>query len=198
MDTGSISAKMRKCTGFSHGLLHAVVNVEGERWHILVTHLHPHESGRRRREIAAILGYMEPYLAGPLLLIGDLNSLSPLDREVHSHESMLANVMLGVPKLKRKFCGDMDGIDYEPMRLFYAAGLVDAGAPKHIGQPDLASTTVPTPANRDVAHIGGRLDYILLGPALASGVGRCAVAQTVKDEATEYISDHYPVILELP
>jgi len=188
MDTSELSAKMH------HGIVHVLVNFPGWQCHVLVTHLTPFEASKRRAEAEAIINYLQPYLKDPLVLLGDLNSLSNLDREAHDHDKMLADVLSKKPKLIRKFCNEDRTIDYTPIDILYSCGLVDKG-----NTSSLSSTTVPSAANRDDAHIGGRLDYILLGPALAhSSSGRVADTCTIKDATTDFTSDHYPVILDFP
>eukprot|EP00930_Biecheleria_cincta_P005348 TRINITY_DN106274_c0_g1_i1.p1 TRINITY_DN106274_c0_g1~~TRINITY_DN106274_c0_g1_i1.p1 ORF type:complete len:294 (+),score=26.56 TRINITY_DN106274_c0_g1_i1:57-938(+) len=181
-----------------HGLLHARVDILGSPSHVLVTHLTPHEASKRRAEACAIVDYSKQYVQEPLLLMGDLNSLSRADRDVHCHEQLRIGVISQTPKLAKKFCDSCGAIEYEPIDIFYRGGFVDnAIQNKHIDNP-MMSTSVPTPANRDHAHVGGRLDYILANSCLASSSsGDDVVIVTVKDADTDFISDHYPVVLDM-
>jgi len=80
-----------------------------------------------------------------------------------------------------------------------AAGGAQAAAAGGAGGrpgPGLHNHSVPTLVNTDVMHAAQmRLDYALLSPALAR---RCSVRSWLaRDEQTERLSDHYPLLTEL-
>jgi endonuclease/exonuclease/phosphatase family metal-dependent hydrolase len=80
-----------------------------------------------------------------------------------------------------------------------AAGRAQAAAAGGAGGrpgPGLHNHSVPTLVNTDVMHAAQmRLDYALLSPALAR---RCSVRSWLaRDEQTERLSDHYPLLTEL-
>ena len=61
---------------------------------------------------------------------------------------------------------------------------------------ELHNHSVPTRANADFMHAAAmRLDYALLNGVLAA---RCAAhARLVRDEETDRLSDHYPLVADL-
>ena len=61
---------------------------------------------------------------------------------------------------------------------------------------ELHNHSVPTRANADFMHAAAmRLDYALLNGVLAA---RCAAhARLVRDEETDRLSDHYPLVVDL-
>ena len=74
---------------FHHGLLEAVVaipsSVASTEVHVLVTHLNPHSSEKRGRESEYVAGrVLELSARGvAVLVLGDLNTLSPLDDDAY-------------------------------------------------------------------------------------------------------------------
>src|SRR5690606_6979788 len=60
---------------FHHGLLHVII----QDIHFLVTHLSPMDSLRREEEVEAIVQVIKT-IKGPIIVMGDLNSLSITDR----------------------------------------------------------------------------------------------------------------------
>eukprot|EP00927_Polykrikos_kofoidii_P077273 TRINITY_DN74230_c0_g1_i1.p1 TRINITY_DN74230_c0_g1~~TRINITY_DN74230_c0_g1_i1.p1 ORF type:complete len:341 (+),score=39.60 TRINITY_DN74230_c0_g1_i1:49-1023(+) len=180
-----------------HGLLHAQFKLRsggvGSRFHVLITHLTPFETSRRHDEVNVITDYARNLGKELLVLMGDLNSLSPLDRELHQHARLREETLLHVPKLHRKFLDPEGQVDYEPIGMLYRAGFIDVGQ-ESTTEDASESTTVPTSVNVDDAHAAAmRLDYILVGSQLAKLLRELRVS-TVRDEATDRISDHFPVI----
>jgi endonuclease/exonuclease/phosphatase family metal-dependent hydrolase len=168
-----------RSAGFHHGLLH--VRIRGV--HYLITHLSPADAARREAE-ASMLADLVRGLVGPVVVMGDLNTLSPLDRE-HHVAARLVDVLRGDATLRRKFLTADGTIDYRPMQRLLDAGLCDPGslaADQH---------TVPTIVNQDHAHAARmRLDYILVNAALLARRPRVRVLHT---EQVQSLSDHYPV-----
>ena len=121
--------------------------------------------------------------------------MSPIAHESHC---------TGFP-LHRFLCEGGGPVDYEPIRMLYAAGFTDFGGGNEL------SPSVPTPANVDPSHAARlRLDYVLLSPAcLALGGSNSSTLgalgartwphsiSTICTADTDKISDHYPVILDL-
>jgi len=193
-----------------HGLLHVefgvkVVGQEGDLvgprgFHVMVTHLTPHSVTDRHKEVAAILDHCRALLddGTPVVLLGDLNALSPEDREVHDHALLRDSVLSQNPGLALKFL-DVDGadVDYVTLNTLLGAGFHDPGC----GVP--ASTSVPTEVSTDLNHAAAmRLDYALVSPGVVNLLeprsAASAAAWTVRTEVTEQISDHVPIRLDLP
>jgi exodeoxyribonuclease-3 len=136
---------------------------------VVSTHLNPYAPERRRREavwLAARYGGR-----GPVVLAGDLNSLS---------------AAAPVPAAYRRRHLAPDGsVDTRAMAAFARGGLADAWLEAGAGD----GCTVPT-------ELGGvefgpmRLDYVLLGGGL-----RATSAKVVRDDPLA--SDHYPLVVSL-
>ena len=165
--------------GFCHGLLH--VRILGVNY--VITHLTPRNAADRELE-AALVAARVRQVREPLSLMGDMNTLSPLDREWHTAAGLLP-VLLDTPLLRRKFVSAEGAINYRPMQTLLDAGLTD------LGPRGASEYSVPTAANADIAHAARmRLDYLLANPAF---VALKPATRIVRDAATDALSDHYPV-----
>ncbi|HWV25421.1 MAG TPA: endonuclease/exonuclease/phosphatase family protein [Thermomicrobiales bacterium] len=164
--------------GFHHGML--VLDVMGI--HVVITHLTPVSADDREREAARIVEILEE-VDGPVLLMGDLNTLSPEDRDRHM-ASDLAGSLRQNAHLARKFLDAQGEINYRPMQILLDAGLVDLSRSQ--------DPTVPTAANTDAAHAAPmRLDYIMGNRQLLSD--KAPVAETLYEDPLPQLSDHFPV-----
>lgn len=183
-----------------HGLLH--VRIKDLSVDLLITHLTPFDVESRHREIKTILDYADCQMSNQKLqlLMGDFNALSRCDCESHQHERLEADVFRGSSKLRRKFLSeDSMTIDYTSVQLVKDAGWADAAC----CSTSVRETTVPTLCNADQAHAAPmRLDYIFFrgSPASGPGPGNSSLKVDVivpKDEITNQISDHFPVMAKL-
>ncbi|WP_245640106.1 endonuclease/exonuclease/phosphatase family protein [Paenibacillus dakarensis] len=172
---------------FHHGLLHVKVNDV----HFLITHLCPSDSLKRERETEYIAGIVRS-ITEPLLVMGDLNTLSPHDEPFYM-ECGIAHTLAQEDRLRKKFMhGGM--INYKPMQILLDAGLSDAG--HHSGQErELPfQYSVPTSVNQDHMHAAClRLDYVLVNESLRK---RGPAASIVRDAHVDGLSDHYPIRCE--
>jgi len=166
---------------FNHGLLHVIIRGV----HYLVTHLTPVDTASREKETAVLAEIVSATLQ-PLVLMGDMNTLSLLDQEEHA-ASGLADVLRRDSALRRKFLTSEQIISYRPMQQLLDAGLRDLGATVK------AAYSVPTAANRDKAHAARmRLDYILVNEAFLGQRPEVRV-RILHNEEVDTLSDHYPV-----
>ena len=164
---------------FHHGVLH--VAIRGVQY--LITHLTPVDAAGREREAAALAALAAGH-AGPVVVMGDLNTLSPLDAPAHAAAG-LAAVLQEDATLRRKFLTADGLIDYRPMRRLLAVGLHDPGAAV------AGDYTVPTPVNDDTTHAARmRLDYVLVNAAL---LAHAPTVRTLRGREVDALSDHYPV-----
>jgi endonuclease/exonuclease/phosphatase family metal-dependent hydrolase len=164
---------------FHHGALHVIVLGV----HYIVVHLTPASAVERRKE-AAYLAEMIVAISEPLLVMGDLNTLSPLDAEAHDRVA-LVDILRQDPGLRRKFLTPYGDIDYQPMQILLDAGLRDLGTAVPVDY------SVPTATNQDKGHAARmRLDYVL---ANSSFDAQAPKALVLHDDATDALSDHYPV-----
>jgi exodeoxyribonuclease-3 len=163
--TGRSSVRWR----LHHAASAVTLRAGGESLTVVSTHLNPYAPERRRREavwLAARFGRR-----GPVVLAGDLNSLS---------------VPGPLPAAYRKrHLGPKGEVDTRAMAAFARGGLADAWL--EAGEGD--GYTVPT-------ALGGgefapmRLDYVLLGGGL-----RATSARVVRDAPGA--SDHFPVVVSV-
>jgi exodeoxyribonuclease III len=140
----------------------------GESLTVVSTHLNPYASERRRREAVWLTARLAH--RGPVVLAGDLNSLSvpgPLP-----------------PGYRKRHLGPDGQIDTRAMAAF-AGGFSDAWLASGTGD----GSTVPT-ALRGAEFAPMRLDYVLLAGGLEA-----TSAQVVRDDPLA--SDHYPVVVSL-
>ena len=161
-----------------HG--HIYVNVKALDISILVTHLSPHSSIVRRWEASQILATWQRQL--PLLVLGDLNTLSPLYASEHT-KLELPGLFASRSPLRKKFLNDDGTIDYLPMKMLLSE-LHDCG----IGT---STPTVPTSLTEDSMHAAPmHLDYAL------SSIKGGFIATTAVNEDTSTLSDHYPLVVQ--
>jgi endonuclease/exonuclease/phosphatase family metal-dependent hydrolase len=165
---------------------HALLQVRIGALQIWVAHLAPTDAVQRGRECAWLTEQLRGVDA-PLLLAGDLNTLSPLDADAHARTALLPALQASAV-LRRKFLTPQGAIDHRPMQTLLDAGLHDLRAP---GQPQ---TSVPTPLNRDPAHaVPMRLDYLL---ANAAFMRFDPVGQIESGDEVSMLSDHRPVVAQ--
>ena len=110
---------------FHHGVL--ICQVAGIR--VAVTHLSPADAGARLREAEELVERgRRGGAARGFVLMGDLNTLSPLDTPEHDAIGLAAR-LAAEPALARKFLRPATelGIDYAPMAALLRGGLHDAG-----------------------------------------------------------------------
>jgi len=167
---------------FHHALLQATIG-ELQVW---VTHLSPLHARQRVVECRWIADRARA-ITGPLVIAGDLNTLSRIDTQAHLRLGTAASLQTS-DKLRRKFLTPGGDIDYEPIDILLACGLSDVCA------TDQFQATVPTPLNLDMAHAAPmRLDYAMGNAAFMQGQPRGCVAG---GEAVQLLSDHYPVLVQ--
>ena len=177
--------------GYGHGLLH----VRTYGFDFLVTHLNPQSTVNRRAEARRIMDYARKNEISDFMLMGDMNSHSPFDAEyLESHAIKLSAKYGGAtsPNLSE------GRFDYAPIATYLSYPLIDVC--RRYVAPELR-TSFPTPILMNVSKHEEvrqmeeeRLDYIFATPAIA----RMAVDGFVwKNEITQYLSDHYPVGIDL-
>lgn len=191
---------------FHHGVLHCELLGQDQTIHLLATHLTPHSTVRRRDEARRLVAIVKK-LEGPagrrnrpaVVIAGDLNTLSPLDRDQHDQ---LLPVLLANPRLRAKFlvpgATEQAGeIDYMPMSILLAE-LVDVA----VGHDRRRKPhpTVPTALHVDKLHAAPmRLDYVLFNADAAahllSPAGDVTEVYALTDDFTDAASDHYPLVL---
>lgn len=166
--------------GFWHCAVRAAVPCGGGTLDVWNLHLDPRDEDRRLSEAQRLASLARP--AEPTLVVGDLNSLSPLDEYPSGLRQRLQ--ARGITKFGRT------RLRHEAMTALAGAGLVDMAHARGTSE-----WTVPTPSNMDVFHAGRlRLDYALANAELAPSVTSVRVE---RNDLTDRISDHYPLVVML-
>lgn len=174
---------------FRHGLLHAVI----KKVHFLVTHSYPSNAIDRTAEMYKISNIIEQFKNEPTVVLGDLNTLSPLDHDLHFHDDLVRqfNEHPLREKLQRKFMEIWNAtMNYTPMNLLLKSGLIDEVGGRTLEE----SATVPTNVREDPNHAARmRLDYILVNKPFLARFSR--ITHSVIRKGLENLSDHFPVTL---
>ena len=163
-----------------HGYLHCKVRDT----HIFVVHLSPSKHTVRVQEAELLSTKIRPLLAAKksVIVLGDFNCNSPLDREWLEKRPSTEGW--------RKVSPDNADPNYLTMTRFKSLGLLDL---VHLKQPQdkVQLGTFPTRI-KEQSRPGKnwRLDFILTDPALAK---LCTSASTARDPIVHKISDHFPV-----
>lgn len=173
----------RVVDNFAHGFL--VAEIEG--MHFIVTHFHPFSSKKRGYEIDQILATMKA-TEGKWLLMGDLNSVSPLDKS--AYDNNLLRDFIREDRKKRPHNQNLkdDELDYTVQQKILDAGYIDVLKMFH---KDFIATA-PTKLFYDQSSHPLRYDYLYVSGNMKNYIIDCKV---IKDEFTDIYSDHYPVIL---
>ncbi len=168
----------RHLDGMHHGLLHArTMGID-----CFVVHLSPFKAKHRQREAEMIVKRTTAAMdAGkPVIVMGDFNALSPVDRAAYDDNAALLERMRR-SDARHSHVENLidDNIDYRVMQAFLDAGLVDLFAQHRNGDP--------MPGKR-------RIDFILASPDLAARLVDAAWHTEPKFNA---MSDHPPTTATL-
>lgn len=174
-----------------HGFLHArTATID-----IFVVHLSPFKWKVRQREADILIRKIKPLLAAgkKVIVLGDFNALSPADAKILAQNNEL---------LKKSQASDAkhahvqnlrnNHFEFGVMKSFLDAGLSDT-AQNNLPLTPSERTSCPTGVFTETKATptnGQRIDYILTGPILSKKIARTTIP---KNEATNRISDHYPV-----
>lgn len=168
-----------------HGFL--VAEIEG--LHFVVTHFHPFSSLKRGYEIDQILATIGSKPADrKWFLIGDLNSVSPLDRS--EYDNNLLRDFIREDRKKRPHNENLkdNELDYTVQQKLLDFGFVDA---LKVFYPQFIPTA-PTKLFYDQSKYPVRYDYLYVSPNMKDQLVKCEI---IKDDFTDIYSDHYPVLL---
>ena len=165
----------------------------------IILHMTSQRLSARKQE----LNYISPTISKLLkkkekvIVLGDFNSLSPLDMKRLSELDDLLEEMRNTPRKKPNL--NDNNFDVGIMTAFEDLGLVDLCHQHLQGQKDLQgsfpSTLIEKIPNREVQekHLR-RIDFILSDAINAKNLSQAAIP---KGGELEKISDHYPIIIEL-
>ncbi len=186
-----ITLKNKILENCGHGLLH----VETYGYDILTTHLNPGNTRKRNQEAQLITKYIIDNKLEDCLLMGDMNAHSPADADYLENNSTELLMKYGGISSTNLLDGQFD---YSVISHFLSIPLIDIGR-KYI--PESERTTFPTPIlmylsrHKEVRRkIEERIDFILTTPSIAQDV---VDAFIWNKGATDYLSDHYPIGVDL-
>lgn len=182
---------VRKVTDNMH---HGFIQARISNLDIIVLHLSPHKYWKRSEEIDLILETLQnPESGKSCLLMGDFNSYSPLD-SLHYQDGLLWKQLKTLEK-KHQHHENLKNnkIDYSVIQKVLNAGFYDALKLKN----KTFISTVPTLAPEYTfleKQVPLRIDYIFISKYLKKSLLHSSV---IKDDFTDYKSDHYPILIEL-
>lgn len=159
-------------------MTHGFIKAQIKGINIIVLHLNPHNYLKRREEIEVILETIRSSNQKKWMIMGDFNSLSPLD-SLRYVDGKLLQRSLENAKVNPKILGLIDGkqLDYLVQQKILDYGLVDA-------------FKLMNPKNLNY----NRIDYIYLSKDMQDKVTR---TEFIHDNFTNHYSDHRPLILEI-
>jgi exonuclease III len=169
-----------------HGFIYAMI----EGYHFLVIHLSPVTYIKRVEEVYTMLAFLQAKHIDneKLLVMGDFNNLSPQDSVDYDNPhkmKLMTQSEINHPGQKSLNNGM---IDYTAIHTMLTAGFTDTWKLFHTQYEKSAPTKVRKHTNYS------RIDYIWVNEQLKKN---CAAAYLVKDGVTDYLSDHYPMVLVL-
>ena len=182
-----IELKEKRTKGYGHGMLH----VKTYGYDMIVTHLNPFNYRQRLAEANNIINYLtEKKLTENTIVMGDLNAHSPFDADfLERYSSDIAKVRKDINSSNGRF-------DYSVISRFLSYPLIDV-CQKYVGEYERETfpTLVFWPKDKTIKdrHIE-RIDFILLTTDLETSVIDAFIPNR---GGVDYLSDHYPVAIEL-
>ena len=186
----------KKTKDMHHGYLHCKIG----NIHFIVTHLSPFSYKRRLDEVHTIFKDIKSINLDkvPMVMLGDFNSLSPLDAERHKKSQEILEFLKDKEK-KRKVIKNLNAgnYDYSVMETFMQNRLFDPITQQQV-KTHRPIGTIPSAIVKEnlagYAKLLRRIDYILISKPLKKKVQDFHIPNNA---ALDAISDHYPVILTL-
>ena len=190
-----IELKNRVAKNLWHGMLHCkTYGID-----FLVVHLSPSDWRYRLGEAKIITDYIAKNKLDSCMVMGDFNSHSPLDAGWLEQQSDLM-LKLAVRDAKSQNNKNMNGshFDYATISTFLSYPLIDVChryvAPTERGTfPSRILTHFPKSDYR-FSKLQERIDYIFVTESLQND---CLDAQIYNELDTEYLSDHYPIGVDI-
>lgn len=184
-----IEVKAKIVKGFCHGLLH--VKIRG--FDFLVTHLNPSSWKARREESQRIVEYAKSINSKKILLMGEMNSESPIDADYTEDHAPRLLTHYSKPNL-------VSGkwTDYSTIATFLSYPFYDLCY--QFVEPENRGT-FPTPILMSVSknreHVAKRTERIDFIFGTEEMVPLVVDAFIMNDEENDYLSDHYPVGIDI-
>lgn len=175
-------------TTFMHACLHAQIESPLGELNVYAVHLNPFDPDARLTEARHIA--RAAYGEKPVLVLGDFNAFSPRDTIDESVRGLSPRVLARHIFALSPSISEDPPFDTRAIGILEWAGFIDLFRKLHPGEP---GWTLPTKVGRprDSAHM--RLDYIFTTESLADRAVGCEVVRT---PASDFGSDHYPLLAE--
>lgn len=164
----------------------------------VVVHLSPFSHAKRNEEANIILERLNEGVEKGCIVLGDFNAVSPFDADLYKTNSTLIPSMKESEKKHMHVQNLHHGqLEYGAISKFLSLPLIDLVQMHTSGLDQRISC--PSQVFEDKPGVGRhpesvRIDYILASPKLAKV---CVNAKVANLEETYYLSDHYPVVVEL-
>lgn len=180
----------------TENMWHSSIYAKVKGIHIFVIHFSPFNYKKRLEEVTNIIAQAKELPADePILIMGDFNSLSAADSA--NYDQQMVEGMREREK-KQNHIRNLNNnlLDYSVLNKLEEAGFMDT---YWLTNKNFTGT-VPTfkDGNGKIKDSNAgkqrRIDYIWCNEAAKKHVTKSVV---IKDELTHYISDHYPMYLEL-
>lgn len=186
-----IIVKNKIVDNVGHGLLH----VETYGYDFLVTHLNPSNTRKRLDEASIISEYIKKERIERFMLMGDMNSHSPMDADF-----MEENATNLIVKYGRQTSTNLRNgrFDYSVISHFLSYPMIDV-CREYVTSDKRA--TFPTPILMNISKhksarikIEERIDYIFVSESMLDKVVDAFIYNQGK---TKFLSDHFPVGVDL-
>jgi len=174
----------------NEGMWHGILYVKINGYHLFNTHLDPKTYQARRDESSTLIQHIKMIdKKEKIMIMGDFNNMSPQDRDFYDYNAeklrLLRNTEKNHPGITVLH---NDAIDYTPIRNVLSAGFYDS----FYLTRNVFDKTAPTKVRKHNNFT--RIDYIFVNKPLRKKVKQSAI---IKDKFTDFMSDHYPVYIEL-
>lgn len=168
-----------------HGLI--IAEIEGHQY--MVTHFHPFSAVKRGNEMELMLSTMKSKSPqSKWLVMGDLNSVSPLDKEEYDNGLLVNHIREDMKKKPHNQNLINNELDYSVQKKVLDAGYIDALKFFH----PRFEASAPTKLFYDQSKFPLRYDYLYVSGNMKNDMVKCEI---IKDTFTDTYSDHYPVML---
>ena len=182
---------VKKQKGPHHGFLH----VKAYGLNLIVTHLHPGPWKKRLEEADILVDYIRDNKLDSVVVMGDMNSHSPMDADYLENNSSILPLMRGGYKSDNFPNGNFD---YFAISRLMSAPLNDAiyqFVPVE-NRMSFPTRLLMTTSKQDyrVKKRMERIDFLLTSPSINSQV---VDGYVFNGPETDYISDHYPIAIDV-
>mgnify|MGYP000923699853 CR=1 FL=1 len=180
----------------TENMWHAYIYAKVKDIHIFVIHFSPFSYAKRLEEVDNILAQVNELPQDePILIMGDFNSLSRAD-QLQYGEDLLASMKNSEQQHAHIRNLNNGQIDYSVLDKLQQAGFKDSYYLTHKEFTGSVPTFKDDNGNIKESNkgISKRIDFLWCNPVAAKLVTK---SEVVKDELSHYISDHYPIYVEL-